>query len=98
VENGCQAKQLIIFRKEQIAEEFYNPHINISRDKTQVSESRHQKNYNHCLDLGVCFARMTTCVGAITDVCKLLRLRFKYRDGRTKRAAFIGARNVRPTP
>jgi hypothetical protein len=40
VENGCQAKELIIFRKEQIAEEFYNPHINISRDKTQVSESK----------------------------------------------------------
>jgi hypothetical protein len=39
VENGCQAKGLIIFRQEQIAEEFYNPHINISRDKTQVSES-----------------------------------------------------------
>ena len=40
VENGCQAKELIIFRKKQIAEEFYNPHINISRDKTQVSESK----------------------------------------------------------
>jgi hypothetical protein len=40
VENGCQAKELIIFRKEHIAEEFYNPHINISRDKTQVSESK----------------------------------------------------------
>ena len=32
--------QRVIFRKEQIAEEFDNPHINISRDKTQVSESK----------------------------------------------------------
>jgi hypothetical protein len=40
VENSWQAKELIIFRKEQIAEGFYNPHINISRDKTQVSESK----------------------------------------------------------
>jgi hypothetical protein len=40
VENGCQAEELTIFRKEQIAEECYNPHINISRDKTQVSEAK----------------------------------------------------------